>query len=166
MEIINLFANFGGATHDSFIWNNSSIKTFMENLGEQAWLIGDSGYPQSKILMTPFMNVAEGTPESRYNNAHIRARNIVERVIGIWKMRFRCILKERTARYDKYFATNIIKTCAVLHNMCIEHNIPLPAEGALDPEPINEDIVLINNGRLPNEGILLRQRIVNRYFRN
>lgn len=90
MKIINLNANYGGASHDSFIWNNSQIKHFMEtNLdpAEQAWLLGDSGYPLSKILMTPFANPLAGTPESRFNQAHMRARNIVERTFGVLKMR-------------------------------------------------------------------------------
>lgn len=74
MLIVGIYANYGGSTHDSFIWNNSQIKAYLENNlepGEQAWLIGDSGYPQSKVLMTPYNNPLSGTPKGRYNEAHI-----------------------------------------------------------------------------------------------
>lgn len=92
LKIINLLANYGGASHDSYIWNNFTIKTDLENLrdnGEQLWLIGDSGYPQSRILMTLFRDSVPGTANYRYNEAHIRARNTVERCIGLLKIRFR-----------------------------------------------------------------------------
>ncbi|KAJ8950906.1 hypothetical protein NQ314_007763 [Rhamnusium bicolor] len=68
-------------------------------INSQGWLIGDSVYPQSSILMTPFRDPAEGTPEARYNFAHIRSRNTIQRCIGVLKSRFRGLLKERTARY-------------------------------------------------------------------
>lgn len=55
---------------------------------EQAWLIGDSGYPLSKHVMTPFLNPSAGTPQARFNQAHMRARNVVERTFGVFKMRF------------------------------------------------------------------------------
>lgn len=85
--ILNVNANFGGASHDAFIWRNSGIKQHMEENyagGDQnSWLIGDSGYPQEPWLMTPFRGVAEDTPEGRYNSALTRARNCVERCIGM-----------------------------------------------------------------------------------
>lgn len=168
MVILALYANFGGASHDSYIWNNSQVKIYLENhlnLGEQTWLIGDSGYPQSRVLMTPFLDALNGTPEARYNNAHMRARNVVERAIGVLKMRFRCILKERSARYDPHFVCKIIKSCSVLHNMCINNNIPLPNDRVIveDGEPPRD--IFIDNRRVGNEGILVRHRLVQRYFR-
>lgn len=36
-------AKFGGATHDAFIWQNSNINNFMQNLhrnNEIVWLLG------------------------------------------------------------------------------------------------------------------------------
>ncbi|KAJ8930322.1 hypothetical protein NQ314_016871 [Rhamnusium bicolor] len=99
---------------------------------------GDSGYPQSSILMTPYRDPAEGTPEARYNYAHIRSRNTTQRCIGILKSRFRCLLKEMTARYAPEFVCDLIKCCAVLHNMCIERHILVDVENIENvdiPEP-------------------------------
>lgn len=36
----------------------------------------------------------------------------------------RCLLKDRVLHYKPEKATAIINACIVLHNMCIEHNIP------------------------------------------
>lgn len=53
-------------------------------------------------------------------NRHIRGvRQIVERVIGILKIRFRCILSERSLRYMPTKASRIIYSCAILHNYLI-----------------------------------------------
>ncbi|KAJ8953857.1 hypothetical protein NQ314_007197 [Rhamnusium bicolor] len=59
----------------------------LHNNGELSWLIGDSGYPLQPFLMVPFQNPQEDSPQHRFNFAHIRARNCVERCIGILKMR-------------------------------------------------------------------------------
>ncbi|KAI8433838.1 hypothetical protein MSG28_015792 [Choristoneura fumiferana] len=40
MQITSIDASFGGATHDSFIWNCHPIKTFLEGLNEATWLLG------------------------------------------------------------------------------------------------------------------------------
>lgn len=120
---MNIFPNYGGASHDSYVWNNSSIKRDLEQLrdsGEQVWLIGDSGYPQSSIMMTPFRDPQPGTPHYRYYEAHVRARNTVERCIGLLKVRFRCILKERNGRYSPEMIAKFVKVSAALHNLCLE----------------------------------------------
>lgn len=167
MKIINVFANFGGASHDSYIWRRSAIKTFLENdleRLEQAWLIGDMGYPLSPILMTPFRDAIEGTPQARYNAAHMRARNVIERCIGLLKTRFRCILRERTARYNPGFVCEIIKACAVLHNICINENMQIENEFVNEEEPEIGNIQGILNDH--HAGIQARERIVRRYFHN
>lgn len=85
MRILSVNANYGGASHDSFVWRNSAISRYMEEnyrQGDQCWLLGDSGYPQQPWLLTPIRNTIEGTPERRYDEALTLARNSVERCIG------------------------------------------------------------------------------------
>ncbi|XP_031335321.1 putative nuclease HARBI1 [Photinus pyralis] len=142
LRILNINANYPGATHDSFIWRQSQIREYMNHLHNEGnrgcWLIGDSGYPLEPYLMTPFLNPAENSPEARYNQTHCSARNCVERCIGVLKMRFRCILKERTARYTPQLVGRLVNTCATLHNMCIDHGIPFANE--VDrPEPLHNN---------------------------
>jgi hypothetical protein len=45
--------------------------------GINGWLLGDSGYPLKKWLMTPLINSAN-LQEQRNNNFHCETRNAVE----------------------------------------------------------------------------------------
>ena len=67
-----------------------------------------------------------GTPEAAYNERLTSTRSLIERCNGLLKMRFRCLLKHRTLHYSPEVASNIINACTILHNMCIEHNLPEP----------------------------------------
>lgn len=42
-RIISVNPKFGGANHDSFIWENSDLNTYIQSLhqnGEMVWLLG------------------------------------------------------------------------------------------------------------------------------
>lgn len=47
-------------------------------------------------------------------------------------MRFRCLLKHRVLSYAPSKACQIISACVVLHNLCIDHNIPEADDDGLD----------------------------------
>lgn len=55
-------------------------------------------------------------------------RSIIERCNGVLKNRFRCLLKHRVLHYTPIMAGKIVNACVVLHNMCIDNNIPEPEE--------------------------------------
>lgn len=74
--------------------------------------------------MTPYPNAAPNTSEDRYNEVHRRTRSLIERCNGVLKMRFRCLLKHRVLHYKPEKCSRIINACCVLHNMCIENNLP------------------------------------------
>lgn len=59
--------------------------------------------------------------ERRYNSRLRSIRSMVERVIGVLKTRFRCILGERPLRYRPTKVSKIIYACVTLHNFLI-HN--------------------------------------------
>lgn len=89
-------------------------------------LIGDSAYPTQPWMIIPYLDLVEGTPEARYNN------HSIERVNGLLKSRFRCLLKHRTLNYDPIKAEKLIYSYTVLHNICRYFNdVPL-----LDDEEI------------------------------
>lgn len=85
----NAVVKWPGSTHDSFILANSSVPQLMETLSGP-WILGDSGYPLKKWLLTPF-NEPRGIKEENYNQAHCSTRNTVERAFGVLKCRFRFV---------------------------------------------------------------------------
>ncbi|CAH0720890.1 unnamed protein product, partial [Brenthis ino] len=75
LTILHVDASFGGASHDSYVWNQCVIKAFLEGLernGERLWLLGDSGYAQRPWMMTPIIGAAPGSPEEYYTDLHCR----------------------------------------------------------------------------------------------
>ncbi|XP_031348432.1 putative nuclease HARBI1 [Photinus pyralis] len=143
LKILSINANYPGSNHDSFIWRQSRIRHFLlqqyhANGLRGSWLLGDSGYMLEPFLMIPFLNPAENAPESRFNVNHIRARNCVERAIGVLKCRFRVVLQERTARYEPNFVGKLVIACSALHNLCMRFRVPLLNE----PFQNDEDVFL------------------------
>ncbi|XP_036319861.1 putative nuclease HARBI1 isoform X1 [Rhagoletis pomonella] len=144
MRIRYFDARYAGSGHDSLIWNISQARTILKeryDAGERrCWLLGDAGYPLEPYIMTPYRSAAEGSPEAIYNNKHAKARNIVERTIGVLKNRFRCLLGARQLHYTPSKATQIANVCAALNNICIEFGSHITNEDA-DIAELNEDNV-------------------------
>ncbi|CAG2229820.1 HARBI1 [Mytilus edulis] len=161
MKFMNIVAKWPGATHDAFIWANSNISEMFENrtIGH-GWLLGDSGYPLRPWLLTPVLN--PGTrQQQRYNEAHMQTRSMVERSFGLLKSRFRCIdTSGGTLLYTPKRCCDIVIAVVVLHNMCIIHRIPLPADNFEDRGRLGRQHY---NGNL-NDGAAVRQRLINGRF--
>ncbi|XP_017465228.1 PREDICTED: uncharacterized protein LOC108358413 isoform X2 [Rhagoletis zephyria] len=104
MRIRYVNAQYPGSNHDSHIWNVSNARYFFEKKyqdGERnTWLLGDARYALEPWLMTPFRSPPSGSPEGNYIKVHAKARNIVERTIGVFKNRFRCLLGARELHYE------------------------------------------------------------------
>lgn len=166
--ILNVNARFPGCTHDSFIWRQSTAQAFLqrkfENGTRSTWLLGDSGYPQQPWLMTPVQGALPNTPEGRYNIAHCIGRNHIERLNGVLKTRFRCLLGERKLRYAPAKVGFIINTCSILHNMCIKARIAFDEPAVPQAEPNYYDGP-INDFENINMGRQIRGEVINNYFR-
>jgi hypothetical protein len=68
-NIIDLVARWPGATHDSRILRESGLFALFENghvPGEHKYLLGDSGYPCKRWLMTPYLHPQQGS-QTEYN---------------------------------------------------------------------------------------------------
>lgn len=79
-------------------------------------LLGDGGYKCTNYLFTPVQN-PKNSQEEMYNKVHIKTRNVVERVFGVWKSRFRILLEKM--RISKSNGKVLIVALAVLHNLSI-----------------------------------------------
>ncbi|XP_039968061.1 putative nuclease HARBI1 [Bactrocera tryoni] len=163
MNIRYINAKNPGATHDSMIFNMSALKAYLEQQVENGfrntWLLGDAEYALKTYLMTPFRNSEEGSPESRYNTQHSRARNIVERTIGVLKNRFRCLLQARALHYSPKKATQIINVCAALHNICVFYKVEIsPEEFPYEANDSNGGVIEVESDN-DSEAAAIKNRI-------
>ncbi|XP_062591455.1 putative nuclease HARBI1 [Saccostrea cucullata] len=152
-----VIAKWPGGTHDSYIWRNSSIHNLFESgTISDGWLLGDSGYPLRPWLLTPVLNPTTDAQE-RYNAAHIRTRNVIERAFGVLKSRFRCLDNSAGALiYSPQKACDITVACVVLHNMCIRRRIPLP-DGVV---PCDNGRIRVNYRGRCNDGTRVREQLI------
>ncbi|KAI4455473.1 hypothetical protein MML48_9g00002311 [Holotrichia oblita] len=101
-----------------------------------------TGYPLRPWLLTPLDNPLPNSPEERCNNRLMSIRSLIERCNGLLKNRFRCLLKHRVLHYQPDIAGKIVNACVVLHNMCINNDVP-----EVDMEENNVDYGIGVNGR-------------------
>lgn len=134
--------------------------------------LGDSGYQVKPYLLTPLLN-PNTAPQNLYNKSHIRTRNVVERLIGVWKRRFPVLAYGTRCKIDTTLA--IIVATSVLHNIAIHMNEDMP----LPPDEINQDeldyLILQGDVPVPQVGpnlggnapdITYREHLINNYFSN
>lgn len=154
LKFLNIVARWPGSTHDSFIWLGCNLENRFEN-GQfpNCYLLGDSAYGLKQYLMTPIRN-PETRAERKYNRCHRTTRCVVERAFGVWKMRFRCLHKSGgTILQTPLKSIKIILATAALHNICIEQNLPLPDEDAIDDDDDSSD----DDGNNTENGIPFQQ---------
>lgn len=114
LKITNCVARWAGSTHDSRILQHSQIGEAFDQGLIDGILLGDSGYPLKPWLLTPFLN-PNNRAQQRYNNAHCKTRNTVERTFGVLKRRFHCLHGE--LRMSPSRVCKIICACVPLHNL-------------------------------------------------
>lgn len=170
LEITNVVARWQGSAHDSTIFNNSRLRAnFKDGTYGNSLLLGDSAYPSKQYLVTPLLN-PQTAAERLYNESHIRTRNIIERLFGVWKRRFPILALGM--RYHLHRIMSVIVATAVLHNIARRNNDVVPD---LDPElhiplPWNEMLGECNiniNNRINNDeinGAATRTEIIHNYF--
>ncbi|KAG7174909.1 nuclease HARBI1-like 16 [Homarus americanus] len=83
-------------------------------------LLGDSGYPRRKYLLTPVINMTRPTTEVT------TTRNTIERAFGVLKRRFAHLGSTIRTKINTIKA--IIVSSFVLHNIAIMTRVLLPEE--------------------------------------
>lgn len=168
LKIQNIVARWPGCTHDSYIFDNSNIKNRLEaEEFHPGVLLGDAGYKLETYLLTPFRNPQ--TDEERFfNQAHIRTRNSVERLFGVWKSRFPCL--SFGLRTEINTTMSVIVACAVMNNICINNKDEIPNDH--NPEidlaiqrAFDENVELRNVQSTNRRAVAYRNRFANHLFR-
>lgn len=132
---------------------------------------GDSAYALLPWLMVPIGNRANlNRNQELFNLFHSRVRYLIERCIGVLKLRFRCILGERELRYHPTKASQIFNSCVVLHNLLIFNRFDVLRDIAevnlqqlIDNERQMAD-VLPNAQQNRQEALILQEQIVRYLF--
>lgn len=106
--------------------------------------------------------------EKRYNVAHRKCRHPVERCIGVFKSRFRCLCRQRILMYSPKMAGTIINACAVLHNMLLYAKYPLPPEDEIednmDDDDGHDEVQQLLEKDIQIAGTRARDQVIRQYF--
>ena len=162
LRIRNVVARWGGATHDSRIFENSELATACEQGQFNGHMVGDSGYACRPYLLTPVLNPTTQA-ERNYNAAHILTRNPVERTIGVVKSRFRCISHDSKVRIRTERAMAVIVAACVLHNIELEPDANFNDGQALALPRVPQHHVH-NNPNNPQGGQAFRRQFIRDNF--
>src|SRR5580765_19263 len=135
MEFLDIVARYAGSTHDSTIFRASRVYTKLVDREIHGSLLGDAAYACTSFLFLPIAN-PQNAAEERYNRAHKRARNIVERAFGIWKRRFPCL---KRGLGNNLITVSDIITCAILHNIGLRVNDEIPENDGIEL-PLDEPV--------------------------
>ena len=147
-----------GSCHDSFILRQTSLWNKFEANERSGVILGDSGYPCRKWLMTPFRR-PENAAEQSYNDALRKTRTVIECTFGHLKNRFRALHDE--LRVPPAKAPLLIAAAMILHNIAEDMKMP-----AFDELPMFAAVVDAEQQEHVNyeNGFAMRRHIVNTYF--
>ena len=134
LQFLSISTGYPGSLHDGRVLRNSWIFdaaqqrrilaspcVTVNNTLIRPILLGDSAYPLTPWLMKPFSDTGSLTEDQkRFNYELSRARVVVERAFGILKGRWRILMNRMP--YDIKLTVQIIKVCAILHNICQVHH--------------------------------------------
>lgn len=166
--IRDVFIGYPGSVHDSRVFRASPL---MESLAEkcgQYYLLGDSGYPCLKHLLTPFRDVGNfGRLQNNYNVKLSQNRYVIEHCFGMLKQKFRQLYHLKLRKISD--CVNFIRACCVLHNLAIDDDLPDNFEenvlGEVNVQQLDVGIIE-DNERDNQDGIALRNRVANLLLRN
>ncbi|KAK4882388.1 hypothetical protein RN001_005707 [Aquatica leii] len=160
-RILDIVARWRDSVHDSRIWNECNLKAKFDNGEINGILLGDNGYASSRYLLTPVLNPT--TPsEERYNRAHIRTRNVVERLFGYMKNKFRCFFN--TIKVDLETTKAVIIALSIIYNIYIEEKLS-NNEDMSDNSDDEENQAIAPLREVANiQGNIFRQNYINRHF--
>ena len=163
MLITNAYAGWPGCTHDARVLRNSRLYRNAE-LGNMfdadKFIIGDSAYPVKPWLITCFKDnghLAEN--QRRFNRKLASMRQIVERVIGHVKCRFRRL--QNVHLYDLESVARVAFCGCILHNLCILADDDIEEFIADDPHHNFNNYAPQIHG-IDREGMDLRDRLMER----
>ena len=156
----NVVARWPGSTHDSHIFRTSAVGRQLEGGShrlEEGVLLGDSGYPCTPFLITPYSQ-PQSPSQEQFNRAHKTTRCVIERSFGLLKHRFHILHSEIRMSPDRVCI--ITAGCFVLHNIAVSLREP-----EVDCDNIDDaDFDVQEQYQGPENGNAVRMHITDSFF--
>lgn len=160
-KFLDVFTGVPGKIHDARVFTLSFIHPVVLSMGTDFHLLGDSAYPISENLMTPFRAYGNLTEEQiEFNRRFCSTRVKIENTFGLLKQRFRQLI--RTDMWRVLKTSKFILSCCVMHNLCIERNDFLDG---IEPHVENPELEeqLIHDDEARRVGQLKRNRLAGKF---
>ncbi|XP_073138098.1 uncharacterized protein [Henckelia pumila] len=156
LEFIYVLSGWEGSAHDLSVLTDALSRNNGLKVPQGKFFLVDGGYPNRRQFLAPFRGVRyhlqEFTGQGRhpedakelFNLRHASLRNVIERIFGIFKSRFK-IFKTAPPFHFKT-QTDLVLACAGLHNFlrreCRSDEFPVETETEVLPsssEQVYED---------------------------
>jgi hypothetical protein len=147
-----LLSGWEGSVADGFLFAKA-MSTYGLEIPRGKYYLADAGFGMSPGMLIPFRGVryhlrewalGKEKPQNRnelYNLRHAGARNIIERVFGVMKRRFK-IIREVNG-YDLKTNAKIMSALVGLHNFLRAHDaddVPEPWDGEDEDDDLPDDV--------------------------
>lgn len=134
-KILYLYGGWPGSTHDNRAWRNCRLNTKREEyFGERDYLLGDSAFSKSSIMVQSFKQDAHSgylDEKKEFFNTKLGSLRIKsEHCIGMLKGRFRCVRRINSTvkcQEDLGKILRLVESVAIVHNFLLkegEQTIP------------------------------------------
>lgn len=156
-----------GSNNDQSIWRYSDARHFLRTLRQDPtverhyYILGDSGYSPSPILLTPIRNDAPGSVDAIYTTEFCRTRCVVERLFGDFSNIFICSSRRRVLYYKPGKAAKIILSTAMLHNFKLRNGVRQELHPQRNMHEYQLDVE-VNAEYL--QGVITRRILINRHY--
>ncbi|XP_071722452.1 uncharacterized protein [Rutidosis leptorrhynchoides] len=124
---------YAGVAHDSRVLGDilSNPDNCFSFPPPNKYYLCDAAYPSTRGFLTPYRNVRywlgdyrrrrATTKEEKFNHAHARIRNVIERAFGVLKARFPIL--DKMAPYDFNVQRDVVIACFAVHNFIRKERI-------------------------------------------
>lgn len=113
-----------GSTNDSLSWRMSKVYNEIVAAGllpARYFLISDEAITAGEVVLSPFPGRSIGKWRDSFNFHLSAMRQTIERAFGILTRRWGIFWRPLVCDFARW--TLVIRVCAKLHNLCIDHNI-------------------------------------------
>lgn len=131
LQFTNLLCGWEGSVADSTLWFEA-IRCQAINLPQDKYFLGDAGFPNCDACLTPYRGVryhlqewgkgnrAPQNKEELFNHQHSKLRNIVERIFGVLKAKYKILTRPRSFKLAAQ--VRVVAAICVLHNILSDIN--------------------------------------------